>query len=196
MTEETKVMSFGSLNMSTYPETSRYGIKIKALIGGIYKLVCQKDPSSNNPTTAYLYLKTGTATGDLLDTQVFSSNLVTFNVNLIENSEYYLVADAGGANYTLGYGNFSIASNEHLYMSAAVNIGFWEDTSQIYVFNSITTTRLFPVGYVGTGTSRTKYINTNYPFEYGLEAGTTKLKPQKNLIAENSLIVDSDRVGL
>ena len=49
---------------------------------------------------------------------------------------------------------------------------------------------------VGTGTSGTRFIKTEWPVEEGLTAGTTKLKESPNLVAEERLTKEKDRVGL
>jgi hypothetical protein len=49
---------------------------------------------------------------------------------------------------------------------------------------------------VGTGTSGTKIINTNYPVEEGLTAGTTKQTDREmNLVPEKSYVSEREKVG-
>lgn len=50
---------------------------------------------------------------------------------------------------------------------------------------------------VGTGTSGSKYLNTNWPIDEGLDAGTTKQEGTiSNLIPEKSLVSEKEKVGL
>lgn len=50
---------------------------------------------------------------------------------------------------------------------------------------------------VGTGTIKTRFIRTEYPIEEGITAGTTKLRDEPNLVAEEEdLTLSKDRVGL
>ncbi len=49
---------------------------------------------------------------------------------------------------------------------------------------------------VGTGTSGTRFIKTDWPIVEGLDAGTTKLSEEPNLIAENRLTTEKSRIGL
>lgn len=48
---------------------------------------------------------------------------------------------------------------------------------------------------VGTGTIGTKYLKSDYPIEEGIEAGTTKLRDEPHLIAEEGDLTNPlDRV--
>jgi len=50
---------------------------------------------------------------------------------------------------------------------------------------------------VGTGKSGTRFIRTEYPVEEGITAGTTKLRDESALIAEEeSLVLDRDKIGV
>ena len=50
---------------------------------------------------------------------------------------------------------------------------------------------------VGTGTAGTRFLKTNYPYEEGLDAGTTKQEgTQTCLIADIDLIPDKEKVGV
>lgn len=49
---------------------------------------------------------------------------------------------------------------------------------------------------VGTGGIGTRFIRTEYPVVEGTTAGTTKLRAQPHLIAEERLTPEAKRVGL
>ena len=49
---------------------------------------------------------------------------------------------------------------------------------------------------VGTGTVGTRFLNTNYPVEEGLELGTTKLSDEPALKPEESVCTSEEEVGL
>lgn len=48
---------------------------------------------------------------------------------------------------------------------------------------------------VGTGGTGTKIIRTDWPVTEGLEAGTTKLKENPNLVAEETVVLSSEHWG-
>lgn len=50
---------------------------------------------------------------------------------------------------------------------------------------------------VGTGTAGTRFLNTNWPIEEGLELGTTKLHDREFLLKpELSNVSEREQVGL
>ena len=49
---------------------------------------------------------------------------------------------------------------------------------------------------VGTGTSGTRFLKTDWPVEEGLTAGTTKLKDDFSLVAENDIRDNQDDWGI
>jgi hypothetical protein len=49
---------------------------------------------------------------------------------------------------------------------------------------------------VGTGTGKSRFLKTKWPFTEGLIAGTTKLPAQNCLKPEISNVSDRDKVGL
>lgn len=49
---------------------------------------------------------------------------------------------------------------------------------------------------VGTGTSGTRFIKTDYPIEEGLTAGTNKLPKEFKLKPEISVVSSNNKVGI
>lgn len=48
---------------------------------------------------------------------------------------------------------------------------------------------------VGTGTSGTRFIKTDWPITEGLTAGTNKLRAKAHLEAETDLVRANDKIG-
>lgn len=50
---------------------------------------------------------------------------------------------------------------------------------------------------IGTGTSRTRFIRTDYPYDDGLDAGTTsQIGHKESLEAQSSKVLSKDKEGL
>jgi len=49
---------------------------------------------------------------------------------------------------------------------------------------------------VGTGTSGTRFVNSDYPISEGLILGTTKLSSDPALIPEESTLSENSQIGL
>jgi hypothetical protein len=134
--------------------TLRSGIKFEANINGILTTVTKRTETTCN--TAYLYLRTGVATGDLLSTKTFSGDVATFNYQLISENQYFLVCDNEGSNYNSAYSSPSLpftSGNITILSRAMIGSEGDESTVNIRSFGSL--------NIIGATTSSTQtFTNT------------------------------------